>query len=88
VPPEIRYAKSGDVHIAYQSFGQGADNIVIIPGFISHIEHVWDSPDQTRWLNHWREERASLCSTNEVLDFPIDSDSYPTSTSGWMTSVP
>ena len=49
--PDIRYAKSGDVHIAYQTFGQGRD-IVIIPGFISHIEHVWDSPDQSRWLNH------------------------------------
>ena len=50
--PEIRYAKSGDVHIAYQTFGHGAENIVIIPGFISHIEHVWDSPEQSRWLNH------------------------------------
>jgi pimeloyl-ACP methyl ester carboxylesterase/class 3 adenylate cyclase len=52
VTPEIRYAKSGDVHIAYQTFGQGPENIVIIPGFISHIEHVWDSPDQSRWLNY------------------------------------
>jgi pimeloyl-ACP methyl ester carboxylesterase/class 3 adenylate cyclase len=52
VTPEIRYAKSGDVHIAYQIFGQGPENIVIIPGFISHIEHVWDSPDQSRWLNY------------------------------------
>jgi class 3 adenylate cyclase/pimeloyl-ACP methyl ester carboxylesterase len=52
VTPEIRYAKSGDVHIAYQTFGQGAEDIVIIPGFISHIEHAWDSPDQSRWLNH------------------------------------
>jgi pimeloyl-ACP methyl ester carboxylesterase/class 3 adenylate cyclase len=52
VTPEIRYAKSGDVHIAYQTFGQGTENIVIIPGFISHIDHVWDSPDQSCWLNH------------------------------------
>jgi class 3 adenylate cyclase/pimeloyl-ACP methyl ester carboxylesterase len=52
VTPEIRYAKSGDVHIAYQTFGHGRENIIIIPGFISHIEHVWDSPDQSRWLNH------------------------------------
>jgi class 3 adenylate cyclase/pimeloyl-ACP methyl ester carboxylesterase len=52
VTPEIRYAKSGDIHIAYQTFGQGPENIVIIPGFISHIEHVWDSPEQSRWLNH------------------------------------
>ena len=50
--PEIRYAKSGDVHIAYQTFGHGPENIVIIPGFISHIEHVWDSPDQAHWLNY------------------------------------
>ena len=50
--PEVRYAKSGDVHIAYQVFGKGPENLVIIPGFISHVEHVWDSPDQARWLNH------------------------------------
>jgi pimeloyl-ACP methyl ester carboxylesterase len=61
VTPEIRYAKSGEVHIAYQTFGQGAENIVIIPGFISHIEHVWDSPDQSRWLNHLaRRARVTL----------------------------
>jgi pimeloyl-ACP methyl ester carboxylesterase len=52
VAPEIRYAKSGDVHIAYQVFGNGPGTIIIIPGFISHIEHSWDSPDQARWLNH------------------------------------
>jgi len=50
--PDIRYAKSGDVHIAYQVFGQGPENIVIIPGFISHVEHCWDAPDMARWLNH------------------------------------
>jgi class 3 adenylate cyclase/pimeloyl-ACP methyl ester carboxylesterase len=52
VTPEIRYAKSGDVHIAYQVFGHGPENLVMIPGFISHVEHYWDSPDQARWLNH------------------------------------
>ena len=50
--PEIRYAKSGDVHIAYQVFGNGPENLVVIPGFISHVEHVWDSPDQAAWFNH------------------------------------
>jgi pimeloyl-ACP methyl ester carboxylesterase/class 3 adenylate cyclase len=52
VAPEVRYAKSGDVHIAYQVFGRGPENLVIIPGFISHVDHVWDSPNQSRWLNH------------------------------------
>jgi pimeloyl-ACP methyl ester carboxylesterase/class 3 adenylate cyclase len=48
--PEVRYAKSGDVHIAYQVFGDGPNDLVMIPGFISHIEHIWDSPDQAAWL--------------------------------------
>jgi len=52
VVPDILYAKSGDVHIAYQVFGNGPENLIIIPGFISHVEHCWDSPDQARWLNH------------------------------------
>lgn len=52
MPPEIRYAESGDVHIAYQVFGHGPENLIMIPGFISHIEHYWDSPDLARWLNH------------------------------------
>ena len=50
--PEIRYAKSGDVHIAYQAFGNGPVDLVIIPGFISNIEHYWDWPEAARWLDH------------------------------------
>lgn len=49
--PEIRYAKSGDVHIAYQVFGDGAVDLVMIPGFISNIEHYWDWPEFARWLS-------------------------------------
>jgi pimeloyl-ACP methyl ester carboxylesterase len=51
VVPDIRYAKSGDVHIAYQVFGSGPVDLVIIPGFISNIEHYWDWPEAARWLN-------------------------------------
>jgi pimeloyl-ACP methyl ester carboxylesterase len=45
-----RYAKSGDVHIAYQVFGEGPD-LVVAPGFVSHIENYWDEPRFARWLN-------------------------------------
>jgi pimeloyl-ACP methyl ester carboxylesterase len=45
-----RYAKSGDVHIAYQVFGEGPD-LVMVPGFVSHIENSWDEPRLARWLN-------------------------------------
>jgi hypothetical protein len=41
--PETRYAKSGDVHIAYQVVGEGPD-LVFVPPFVSHIEHYWDEP--------------------------------------------
>ncbi len=45
-----RYAKSGDFHIAYQVFGGGPIDLVLVPGFISHVEYYWDHPDLARWL--------------------------------------
>ena len=48
--PKTRYAKSGDVHIAYQVFGEGPVDLVFVPGFISHIENYWDEPSFARWL--------------------------------------
>jgi class 3 adenylate cyclase len=36
--PETRYAKSGDVHIAYQVSGEGPIDLVLVPGFVSHVE--------------------------------------------------
>ena len=48
--PVTRYAKSGDVHVAYQVFGSGSIDLVFAPGFISQIEHYWDHPDLARWL--------------------------------------
>jgi pimeloyl-ACP methyl ester carboxylesterase len=48
--PTIRYAKSGDVHVAYQVFGDGAVDLVFVPGFISHLETWWSEPRHARWL--------------------------------------
>jgi pimeloyl-ACP methyl ester carboxylesterase len=48
--PVTRYAKSGEVHIAYQAFGEGAINVVFAPPFVSNVEHWWDEPDVARWL--------------------------------------
>jgi pimeloyl-ACP methyl ester carboxylesterase len=44
------YAKSGDVHVAYQVFGSGPIDLVLAPGFVSQIENYWDQPDLARWL--------------------------------------
>ena len=49
--PVTQYAKSCDVHIAYQAFGAGPVNLVMVPGFVSNVENYWDQPDLARFLN-------------------------------------
>lgn len=39
-----RYAKSGPLNIAYQRFGAGSVNMVLIPGWASHVENIWTLP--------------------------------------------
>jgi pimeloyl-ACP methyl ester carboxylesterase len=41
---EVRYARSGDVHIAYRVFGDGPRDLVLIPGTLSHAELYWEFP--------------------------------------------
>jgi pimeloyl-ACP methyl ester carboxylesterase len=41
--PETRYAKSGDLSIAYAAYGDGPD-LVVAPGFISHLEVTREEP--------------------------------------------
>ncbi len=43
--PRTRYARSGDAHIAYQVFGEGEIDLVLVPGFVSNIEHYWQIPN-------------------------------------------
>lgn len=38
---ETRYAKSGELSIAYQVFGAGEVNLVLIPGWASNVENIW-----------------------------------------------
>ena len=41
---ETRYAKNGDVHIAYRVFGDGPRDIILVPGTVSHVELFWELP--------------------------------------------
>jgi pimeloyl-ACP methyl ester carboxylesterase len=50
MPPETHYAKSGDVHIAYQVVGDGPIDLVEVPGWISHLEYSWEEPSWARYL--------------------------------------
>jgi len=44
VQPETRYARSGDVNIAYQVVGDGPFDLVHVPPFVSHVELSWQVP--------------------------------------------
>jgi class 3 adenylate cyclase len=48
VVPQTRYAKSGDVNIAYQVVGEGPVDVVYVPGWVSHVELAWELPDLVR----------------------------------------
>jgi class 3 adenylate cyclase len=44
VAPETRYARAGDVHIAYQTVGDGPIDLVYIPPQLQQVEHLWAEP--------------------------------------------
>jgi pimeloyl-ACP methyl ester carboxylesterase len=48
--PQTKYARSGDINIAYQVFGAGAVDLVVVPGWVSCIETFWEEPGFTRFL--------------------------------------
>src|SRR6185312_16678567 len=48
--PQTRYAKSGEVNIAYQVAGEGPQDLVYVPGWVSNVEAMWDQPSMARLL--------------------------------------
>ena len=48
--PETRYARSGDVNIAFQVVGEGPSDIVYVPGWVSNVELMWDDPGLASFL--------------------------------------
>src|ERR1700758_5465489 len=55
--PETRYAKSGDVNIAYQVVGKGPFDLIHVPPFVSNLELQWEDPAERRYF----ERLASFC---------------------------
>ena len=47
---ETMYALSGDVAVAYQVIGIGQLDLLIVPGFVSHLEQAWEDPAYARFL--------------------------------------
>jgi pimeloyl-ACP methyl ester carboxylesterase len=46
----VRYTRSDDLHIAYQVTGRGEPDIVLISGFVSHLELDWGDPRHAHFL--------------------------------------
>src|SRR5215212_8918090 len=53
--PRTRYARSGDVNIAYQIHGDGPIDILLSVGIISHLEHLWEEPGVVRLFDRLAE---------------------------------
>src|SRR6266540_316542 len=60
--PQTRYAKSGDVHIAYQVIGEGSIDLVFVPGWITHVELGWEDPSEAAF-------RRRLASFSRLIVF-------------------
>ena len=45
-----RYARNGDVNLAYQVHGDGPIDLLFVSAFINHVEHVWEHPGLARFF--------------------------------------
>src|SRR5215211_697792 len=78
--PETRYAKSGELNIAYQVVGDSPLDLIYVPGWISNVELNWEEPSHAHVL-----ERLSSFSRLILFDKrgtglsdPVPLDRLPT----------
>ncbi|MHC2577396.1 DNA-binding SARP family transcriptional activator [Bradyrhizobium diazoefficiens] len=60
--PTTRYVKGAGVHLAYQTYGSGPLDILVMPGFVSHVERAWEHPASRTFL-------ASLMKLGRLIVF-------------------
>lgn len=48
--PRTKYARSGELSIAYQVVGDGPVDLVLAPPYVSHLEYAWEEPGYARYL--------------------------------------
>ena len=49
-PPQVRYARSGDVNVAFQAIGDGELDLVLILGALTNLNVFWDEPAYRRFV--------------------------------------
>ena len=50
MPPETKYARSGDVSIAYQVVGDGPLDLILVSSWITNVEENWSEPSYAQLL--------------------------------------
>jgi len=60
--PTTLYVEGAGVHLAYQTYGSGELDILIAPGFVSHVERAWEHPSCRAFL-------VSLMSLGRLIMF-------------------
>jgi pimeloyl-ACP methyl ester carboxylesterase/class 3 adenylate cyclase len=48
--PRTNYARNGDVSIAYQVVGSAPVDLVLVPGFVSHLDLTWTLPEAAAFM--------------------------------------
>ena len=48
--PRTRYVEVDGIHLAFQTAGSGPPDIVLVPGFISHVERIWEDSRCRAWI--------------------------------------
>ena len=55
-----RYARSGDLSVAYQVIGDGVRDLIYVPGIVSHVEFLHELPATPSFLTAWRHSRRVI----------------------------
>jgi len=50
MPPQVQYVRNGSVHIAFQVVGEGPTDVLMIPGWFTHLAIEWEEPTFVRFI--------------------------------------
>src|SRR6478736_1490327 len=49
--PETHFVRAGDLDIAYQVFGHGSVDLVVVNGWFTNLDVMWELPEYARFLD-------------------------------------
>jgi hypothetical protein len=82
--PPTRYVSGSGVHIAFQTYAAGRLDVLVLPGFVSRVERIWEQPRYRAFLS----SLVSFCSIVAVSGFLTGSGSPPASMRPRRTFAP